>query len=49
MIESIAIVARWHNPRLQQMRTSLSAAARGTETKEKKHFTFERPLGSRDL
>jgi len=49
VIESTAIVAGQHNPRLQQMRTSTNAAATDTKTKEEKLLTFGRPQVGRDL
>ena len=42
-------MAKWHNLRLQQMRTSPNAAAVDTETKEEKLLTFGRILVGRDL
>ena len=48
-MESPAIVAEWHDPKLQQMRTSPNAAAIDTETKEEKLLTSGRPHISRDL
>ena len=47
MKKSTAIIAKWHNHRLQQMRTSPNAAA--TDTKEEKPLTWGRPPVSRDL
>jgi len=49
MMESIAVIAEWHNPKLQQMRTSLNAAAVDTEMKEENLLTSGRPLAGRDL
>lgn len=49
VMESIAIVAEQHNPRLQQMRASPNAATMDAETKEEKLLTFRRPLLHRDL
>ena len=40
-MESTAIIVEWHNPRLQQMRTSPNAAAADTETKEEKITYFQ--------
>mgnify|MGYP001853302158 CR=1 FL=1 len=48
-MESTAIIAGWHNPRLQQMKTSPNAAAIDTETKEKNLLTFRMSLVGRDL
>ena len=45
MKESTATTAQRHNPRLEQIRTSLNVAAIGTETKEEKVRTFRRPPG----
>lgn len=42
-MENTAIVAEWHNPNLQEMRTSPNAAAIGTETKEENLLTSGRP------
>ena len=43
VIESTAITPEWHNPRLQEMRTSPNAAAVDAETKDEKLLTFRRP------
>ena len=48
-MESTAIIAGWHSPRLQQIRTSLNAAAVDAETKEENLLTFRRPQAGRDL
>ena len=48
-MESIAVIAEWHNPRLQEMRTSPNAAAVDAETKEEKLLTFGRPPVGKDL
>ena len=48
-MESTAIVAGQHNPRLQQMSTSTNAAATDTKTKEEKLLTFGRPQVDRNL
>jgi len=48
-MESTAIIAEWHNPGLQQTRTSPNAAAVDTETNEEKLLTFSRPLVGKDL
>jgi len=39
----------WHNPRLQQIRTSPNAGARDTEKKEEKLLTFGSPPVGRNL
>jgi len=46
-MESTAITVGWHNPRLQQRRTSPHAAY--TETKEEKLLISERLQVDRDL
>jgi len=43
MMESTAVIADGHNPRLQQMKTSPNAATIDTETKKEKLLTFGRP------
>jgi len=43
VIESTAIIVEWHNPRLQQMRTSPNAATVGTDIKEEQLLTFGMP------
>ena len=48
-MESTAITAGWHNPRLQQMRTSTNAAALDAEMKEENLLTFGRLPAGRDL
>ena len=42
MMENTAIVAEWHNARLQQTRPSPNAAAIDAKTKEEKLLTFGR-------
>lgn len=48
-MESITVVAGWHNPRLKQMKTSSNAAAMDIETKEEKLLTLGRSQIGRDL
>ena len=48
-MERTAIVAECHNSRLQQKKTSPSAAAMDTKTKEENLPTFRRPQVGMDL
>jgi len=48
-MESTAVIAKWYNPRLQQMGTSPNTTTMDTETKEGKLLTFRRPQISKDL
>lgn len=48
-MENTVIIAGWQSPRLQQMRTSLNAAAVDSETKEENLLTLRRPQVGWDL
>jgi len=40
-MESTAIIAEWHNPRLQQVRTSPNTTAVNTKKGKKNHLLLE--------
>lgn len=48
-MESTTTVVEWHNPQLQQMKTSPSTAGIDKKKKEEKLPTFGRPQVDRDL
>ena len=48
-MESIAMIAEWYNPRLQQIRTNPNTTAVDAEIKKEKLLTFGRPQIHRNL